>query len=417
MSNNPRGQNPGPSRPSGPSRVQQPSRGGSQRGRVQNLPTNNRVNPRLQGNDRTRTENLMVSFFTPIASIGIPERNINALQQRFGAFKSLPPGANNFGQALIISIIDYSIINFSTDIICSMNELFNLNSYLMLKESERQTEVISMIYNIIIKAGTIEEKLIEAHKIYNDMNNEINLLFRNCLYIIVKQKFYSKKYEIQQSVKTQEEILNYAGNITAQPNIEDFVFITDYFDINLRILYEQSMQLTLFGTGVKYPIYLFESDRGYFPIYTLEDCQMRIQNYADFSEMSTFLRQIRETENRDMDKEIVCLNEEILKAKEESNAYIEVFFALNSYVNPTLVCDEAVKNLGTCENFNKIKCVLDELSCRYCNKLTRIGVLDCEHQFCVNCVAISGYSNDNRIICPICYYLTDYTKVIHLWNQ
>lgn len=414
MSNTSRAHNPGPPRG-------QPAPPRGQPGPPRGQPGPTRVD---QGRGRGRgkmtttpTVNLIVSFFQSITSLQIPEQNIAALQLRFGAYKYLPPGANNFGQALIISIFDCSIINSTTDIISSMYQLFSSNYYLMLPESDKQLEIISMIYNIVIKQATIEEKLEETHKIYNDMNNEISLLFRNCLFIIIKQRFYSKKYEIQQSINTQEGMLSHAANITAQPNIEDFVFITDYFDINLRILYEQSLQLTLFGTGVKYPIYLFESSKGYFPIYTLEDCQMRTLRYEEVNEMSAFIKHMTEAEYKEADRELYYMNEEILRAKEESNALIEIYSNLNSYANPTLVCDEAVKNCGPCDSIDKIKNVLEEFSCSYCKRLTKIGVLDCEHRFCVNCVGLKGYSNDNRLICSICDYLTDYMKVIHLWNQ
>ena len=355
-----------------------------------------------------------ITDLTSLNNLDLTTENSKAITSIFELYRKICSGPINMGLAILVSIIDYSITYRTNEIITKMHSLLRDFYHERIPESQSDLQILDYILTLINSKQLVKAKLRDLQKYYCDYQNDFNLLIRNCLQILVKIKYFTEEYDDRRDFNPRPELLSRIINSLGSPQIEDFTFFLNYFDISLRIVDGGGLNIFSLG-GARHPIYLLQKNDGYYPLYTIEDAYLQKASEQDYDSTMSYLIENKKNEFREFEIEMNDKNQELEKIMKQNNELAKVYLKINGSINPTRDIKIAAQNTGGAFTNAEIREILHEKCCNQCNALVELVRFDCNHAFCQNCV-YSTETPEYRA-CFVCGFYTDFAKICQRYQE
>ena len=141
------------------------------------------------------TINNGIGGFEPIALIQLDDSSKNLLKAIFDSYRKIPTGPNNLPLAIIISLLDHSVLNLNTDLINKMRKMITENQHHSVSDSDRSIEILDKVWEIIAKEVPITRKFIELQELHNNCMHDLTRIIRSCIKISALLLYNTKEFE------------------------------------------------------------------------------------------------------------------------------------------------------------------------------------------------------------------------------
>ncbi|OMJ69380.1 hypothetical protein SteCoe_32908 [Stentor coeruleus] len=336
------------------------------------------------------------------------EEVIETVNYFFQAYRKIQTGPNNFPHALIVSMMDYSITYNNCEMLDEIKYLLSTYKEELLPESEKNIEIVEEMEKIVKSQCHMQEKMENAYKIYAEYHHDLSVLLRNLLVITLNKLINERKYEAYRMIKMDDNILGLAKNVLATLSLEDFFFISDYFQIHINTIDIDRLQAYSQDTNTKRVINILSTTRGYFPLYSVEEFSLQQCSQSEYSQMLGFITLNSKNDDFFEDSLLNKLNNQMQNLKNSKEMLTNVLFYIIA-TGPQQYLDEIVEVLPD-EERRMAKDILGEYCCCVCNKLCNFAKLDCRHRYCETCINELRLINTNK--CKICSFSSCEKKII-----
>lgn len=340
----------------------------------------------------------------PVSLLWSQDQSKRGLESMFDSFRKIPEGPSNLILALIVAIIDHSIIYSKFDLLKGIYKEMYDNYAILLPESDSIFTVIQNIVEIAEKNDSKLEKFNSIDSVYANSISELTRLIKNMIKIAATKEYYQRKYEHFRLTKSLEEILATVESLAGTIDLQDIIFFLDFYGVHLVIVKNDAQNLMTLDNNSKHLIYLYENSKNnetecYFPMYTYEDIILqRTVKPEEFNEILFFLKA---DEHRLSYDKIQKMLMEIQEKTQEKINLDRIFKELNNVVNPTGEYSVTKNCLESLEHKDGALSLLGEYLCSACNTFKENAKLDCGHTCCKACLELG---TDDKIVCRNCMF-------------